>query len=126
MGVALLVLADGAVMAARAKLPYGFFMWLSTLTSFTGTFVLLFVNPTNVLSSDSEVDDEDLVKRDKSVFFVGTLLLFSSICLSVWKAVDPYGNHGAMWSGSALPIASLIFLLMNVAFFSARIHRSEL
>ncbi|KPA85221.1 hypothetical protein ABB37_01579 [Leptomonas pyrrhocoris] len=122
MGTALLVLADGAVMASRASLPYNFLMWLPFLTALMGTFVLLFVNPAHILNPDSDVDDEDAVKKGKSMFFVGTLLLFASICLSVWKAVDPYGNSKTTWPGAALPIVSLIVLLMNVTLFSARTH----
>lgn len=71
------------------------------------------------------MDDEDAVKKAKSTFFVGVLLLFASICLSVWKAVDPYGNSSATWAGVALPVASLILLLMNVTLFSARARRDE-
>jgi hypothetical protein len=125
LGIASLILADGAVMASRVRLPYNFLMWLPMLTAVMGTFALLFVDPAYVLSSDCDVDDEDTVKKQKGVFFVGTLLLFASICLAVWKAVDPYGNSGAAWPGAALPIGSLIILLMNAAFFIARARRSD-
>ncbi|KPI87873.1 hypothetical protein ABL78_3030 [Leptomonas seymouri] len=125
MGTALLILADGAVMASRVNLPYQFLMWLPTLTALMGTFVLFFVNPAHILNPNSDEDDEDAIKNGKSMFFLGTLLLFASICLSVWKAIDPYGNHKASWPGAALPIASLIILLMNVAMFSARVQRDE-
>lgn len=125
MGIAILVLADGAVVGAGAGYKYNFLMWLPFLVALMGTFVLLFVNPTHILSSDSDMDDEDAVKKDKSMFFVGTLFLFTSICLAVWKAVDPYGGIDEKWAGAALPVASVIILLMNVALFSSRARRED-
>lgn len=122
---ALLVFADGAVAASQAAQPYNFLMWLPMLVGLLGSFVLLFVKPARVLSADPDMDDEDAIKKDKGVFFVGTLLLFTSICIAVWKMVDPYGNKGDAWPGAALIVHSLLLLLMNSTLFIARAQHDE-
>ncbi|AYU80379.1 Uncharacterised protein family (UPF0220) [Leishmania donovani] len=125
-GCALLVFMDGAVMASKAKLPYNFLMWLPTLVALLGTFVLSLVKPVYILGTDSDLDDDDDgIKKAKSMFFVGALLLFTSICLSIWKTVDPYGNKGVAWPGAALLVHSLLLMLMNYALFIARAQYDE-
>ncbi|KAK7198178.1 hypothetical protein NESM_000774500 [Novymonas esmeraldas] len=121
-GSAMLVFADGAVMASTAQLPYNFLMWLPTLVALLGSFVLLLVKPAHILNADSDADDDDGVKKEKSLFFLATLLLFASICLSVWKTVDPYGNEGVAWPGVALLVHTLLLLLMNCTLFFARVQ----
>lgn len=125
MGVAMLMFADASVKALMERMPYDFLMWLPAVISLTGTIVLLFVTPANILYPDSDFDDDDAVKKEKIIFFAGVVLLFASIALSIWKAVDLCINWGAMWQGAALPIASLIVLFMNAVLFKARTRRDE-
>ncbi|KAG5475134.1 hypothetical protein CUR178_04585 [Leishmania enriettii] len=118
--------SDGAVMASKAGLPYNFLMWLPMLVALLGSLVLLLVKPMYILGATAEIDDdEDAIKKDKSMFFLATLLLFTSICLSVWRTVDPYGNKGVAWPGVALLGHSLLLLLMNCALFIARAQSDE-
>ncbi|CAJ1028962.1 Uncharacterised protein family (UPF0220), putative [Leishmania lindenbergi] len=123
---ALLVFVDGAVMASRVEIPYSFLMWLPTLCALLGSFVLLLVKPMYIVGTDTDMDDDDnVIKKDKSMFFLGAFLLFTSIFLSVWKAVDPYGNKGVAWPGVALLVHSVLLLLMNCALFIARMQYDE-
>ncbi|GET90135.1 hypothetical protein, conserved [Leishmania tarentolae] len=124
-GCALLVFMDGAVTASKAKLPYNFLMWLPTLIALLGTFALLLVNPVHILGIDNDMDDDDSIKKTKSIFFLGALLLFTSICLSIWKTVDPYGNKGLVWPGVALLVHSLLLMLMNCSLFIARVRYDD-
>ncbi|KAG5500540.1 hypothetical protein JKF63_03634 [Porcisia hertigi] len=125
-GSALLVFADGAVMASRVNLPYNFLMYLPTLVALLGSFALLLVKPVYILGADVDLDDDDYtIKQNKSVFLLGTLLLFTSILLSVWKLMDPYENKRVAWPGVALFLHSILLLFMNCGLFFARAQYDE-
>lgn len=123
--IAFFILADGCVSAKRSTMSYNFLMWLPAIIGLSGSFVLLFIRPRSLLSPDEYEEYDDSIARTKILFFLASLLFFASICVAIWKMIDPYSNSGADWPGVAILLNALLLVLMNIVLFFARLSGSH-
>lgn len=124
------VFADGLISARQDGKPYEFMMWLPGLLSVLSLFLILMVNPDQVMGSPSDdfmgtgFDNGD-EQRAKVLFFVAAVFALAGVSVSIWKMSDTYNKSEATWPGVALLMQCVAMMASSGFLFKAGAKSSD-